>query len=170
MLRFCSLLFMALATSACQRAPIAVPTLLVTVEMDPQATAAVSSVHDGVIVSVVLDGDGSASDLHHAPHPRVFLGMAEVAVGADGVARFSGLTIPAADYQRLDDPDYTVAVSVFSARHLGPQNLLSCEHAEGRLSAVVRTGLHVRCALPVVFRTARASAVGRLPSIYARIG
>jgi hypothetical protein len=104
-----------------------VPEFRIAVKLSPNANKRLSSIHEGINVLAMFDGDPlPGQGKYNPPNRDVFLGSAEKRADGNNVATFNGVKIPRRDWDRLADKNYYVTINTTSARLSDQNNLLDC--------------------------------------------
>ena len=133
---------------SCSRT-VDVPEFAIAVKLSPSAEKRLSSIHESVLVIAYFDGDAlPGQGKYNPPFRDVFLGDDKKLVDEKNVARFEGIRVPQADWNRLSDKNYFVTINTVSARKADERNLLACTDPISRRIETFRgKTIEVQCRL-----------------------
>ena len=97
-----------------------------------------------------FSGDPNSSiwaRLHTTEQGRIDIGTSEIELNGSGIADFSKIKFPPIRVDELATPEYQVLINVVSGRRSDKLNLLSCETAGGKISALRQKVFDVHCKL-----------------------
>ena len=125
------------------------PEFAIAVKLSPSAEKRLSSIHESVLVIAYFDGDAlPGQGKYNPPFRDVFLGDDKKLVDEKNVARFEGIRVPLADWNRLSDKNYFVTINTVSARKADEHNLLACtDPISRRIEAFRGKTIEVQCRL-----------------------
>ncbi len=127
-------------------------TLRVDVSLSPQAAARLAS-GEGIVVSASFEGEPTAAARRHAGNDgHVGLGSRRVEIpgrNGEAVLHRDTATMP---LHWIQGP-IQLNLNIFSARHTGPDNVLSCDIFEGPLEHALNRAVPLHCGLITEDRT-----------------
>jgi hypothetical protein len=137
----------ALYAVAASKDRVVVPTFAVQVKLSPAARRELVRRHETIIAEAHFSGEPKPQCPFPVSDVGLALGYTSREVSRDGAAEFKNVTLPADMIRALVDTDYRVIVSVSSGRRSGPDNLLSCNVVDGKISQIKGKTHLVTCPL-----------------------
>jgi hypothetical protein len=116
---------------------IEIPWFEVEVKLSEKAQQVLHERGETIIISVEFSGI-PRPDSPYKPSPmgNIGLGVAQIELPEEGIAKFENLTVPKKKVDALVDPDYEVLVNVASGRRSDKNNLLWCSIVQDKISMV----------------------------------
>jgi hypothetical protein len=120
----------------------------VEITLSQKAAAKLTALHEGIIVAASYSGDPApGAEKHTDQIGRIDLGREEIETpGKAGTARIPGAKIRRNRFTWIKGP-VLLNVNVYSARHSGPDNILSCDFFDGNLDDAIRKPISLHCSL-----------------------
>jgi hypothetical protein len=121
-------------TLAASSESVVMPPFAIKVSLSSAARRELSRRHETVMVEAHFSGEPKPESTFRRSDVGLDLGYASRELTSEGVAEFKNVTLPRKKIEALVDRDYRVTVNVFSGRRSGPNNLLSCNVVDGKIS------------------------------------
>ena len=120
----------------------------ITVSLSPQAAARLAALHEAIVVSAAYSGEPAPRGRSHANQiGQIDLGSENVeAPGRPATVNLTGTTVNRAHLAWIRGP-VLLNINIFSARHSGPDNILSCDFFDGKLAAATARPVPLHCSL-----------------------
>jgi len=124
------------------------PPVEVDVSLSPAATAKLAAAKETIVVLADFFGVPISEKERMADQGRLQLAPEQsIEIPGAGVAHIAGPKYQKAQLKLVEGGDVKIAVTVISARHSSPDNLLACDYFEESLKLATSKPLKVNCKL-----------------------
>jgi hypothetical protein len=120
----------------------------VRITLSDKAAVTLKRLNEGVVISASYSGDPKPSAKRHADQiGQIALGIQNVEIpGRPATIIFSGSHLKRGRIAWIRGP-ILLNINAYSARHSGPDNILSCDFFDGRLRDTTRRTVPIHCSL-----------------------
>jgi hypothetical protein len=120
----------------------------VRITLSDKAAATLKRLNEGLVISASYSGDPKPSAKRHADQiGQIALGIQNVEIpGRPATVIISGSHVKRGPVAWIRGP-ILLNVNAYSARHSGPDNILSCDFFDGRLRDTGRRTVPIHCSL-----------------------
>lgn len=133
---------------------IRVPAFTIRISLSEEAAKRLQDTGETIKGLLDFDGDGIPKDDEYtAPMRPIVLGCYQFEVQKPGEVLISNAYISAEQSKRLTNPDYYVAINIFSGRRAFKDNVLNNGFAEMHISHVAKEPVQITCDLLPQFLT-----------------
>lgn len=115
-----------------------VPPFEVEVTLSPKASERISKTNETIVVDVLLQGTPRKGIKAHLEEDGSFyVGSASREIRPGQVARIDNLSFSKKIYDQLEDKDVDVNINVYTGRHSSPDNLITGDMLDGKISTLI---------------------------------